>query len=1673
MAANVQSSAVIEFAASVAGLRRDMQEAARIAERNFGKIEKSALKLRDAFAGITAGLAFGKVLKIADEYNVLQARIQSATKSTKDYAAVSNELFKITQKTGASLKDSVDVFQRLSLAAGSLGASNKDMLMLTATVQKLGVMGGASTTALNAGLLQFGQLMGSGVAHAEELNSIIENMPLVADKIAKGMNMTVSEMRNAAKQGKVLSSQVFESLMKQAPEIQKEFEKMPASLGRSFNALKEAFAKSIGELDKSLGITSGLAKGLDMISKHADLATNAVVGLGAGAAVFKLFSFDVKAASTAVRALTMALAANPWGLALTGIAAATAALITFKDTTFNIGKHQVTLSTLIAASWEKIWPVITAGWQSVKGAASAAMTWIGSKWHELNVWFIKTLGSTIVKFQSAFQWLTKLPVIGEPIKQAFAAVSGGVDALGKHAANIGKFVADQTDGIAARAAEMLATQKKIGEVSDKPLGKPKAPVDEKMQKLLEKQAKAKEKFFRMQQATNEALRIEVEEGKKAAELAELTAQFRERVGRQILPQELSQLQEILKVRNQLKALEAFKDAERGLQDELGLLELKRKDLEELIPFQRMMNDFKKDEIELTKEQQDRLKELSVAQFKGEAAEKTREYIKNLDEEISKLRDELTVGKENADVLEALRKAKEENKFITEGELTVIREKLELTKQINKEIKEQKAIKEFFKEQQKGNKQLELSLIQNKEIRNILEAQESLRQKLGRDLTAEEASQAAIGAKQKSYLEDAKRALDLHKENLTEQEKFKEALEEANRLYSQGLISFEDYTRALKKASPEFQKIKDFAKETAGAFTTALDDILFKSKSIKESFKDMAKTMVRNLTKRLLYDPLEKGIENFITGMWRPPVPGGSSSGGINGLFGGLGKLFGVGGGGGSSVPSPFPSVTNNASGKAGAVYANGPVFINGAQVAMNQPAISAPLGGPVGGNYNFSGGGGGGLTGPGGLLGGAQNLIGGLFSSLSNMLNNLVSGIKGIFSNGISGLFSSVMKLFSGGLGGLFGGDKGGGIGSLFGGLGGLLNIPQALKVAFQPASGLMGGLKGLGGLLNIPQALKVAFQPAQGLMSGIGSLGGLLNFPKAISTAFAPLFGGGRALGGSVGGGQMYLTGERGPELFFPGASGAVMPTGESQAFAAGMQAGMSQQQKSAMINGGLLGGTPSYKSQPGSYWGGEWQAQQAFDKIQYWQSLSPIEKARLQASEPWRMPSTADTYSIAQGRDRLWKDGLEKELRNAYNQFSILEGQAMVDSSISGQGFNARGNIGEEFIRRGKGGFFDSTFNGVGDRRGGFGLADGNQNGNLLNKLRMMGVPISDRLLEFANTGDQIWDVVNPSGILPPLLALGSREGMGGTGSGAYGRGGAAYYDNNNPFAAGRGRYTRIGPMPAPGFTPPGTPGRGDYTPPSAGSPFRNNPGGQIWGPGAPGMGRNAQTNGRYYAGDNGDVRLPGYQFTDPGNKLKSVEDVLRHQQFIRDMWMPGPIPLEMAPTMDITGGAQAGGVRGIDSGRWGFAASDVFQKQTPVMTTGRAQLYNPGLANFLPPNLATGFRTGVMDALMGMGVRGFARGGRPAAGKASIVGERGPELFVPDTAGKIMPNGSFGGDPVTVNITTNTAMPLDVRRTVSGDGRSVEIAIDDIIAAQIQRGGRTSRAVARASRARVGRG
>ncbi|PVX28997.1 tail tape measure protein [Sphingomonas pokkalii] len=75
---------------------------------------------------------------------------------------------------------------------------------------------------------------------------------------------------------------------------------------------------------------------------------------------------------------------------------------------------------------------------------------------------------------------------------------------------------------------------------------------------------------------------------------------------------------------------------------------------------------------------------------------------------------------------------------------------------------------------------------------------------------------------------------------------------------------------------------------------------------------------------------------------------------------------------------------------------------------------------------------------------------------------------------------------------------------------------------------------------------------------------------------------------------------------------------------------------------------------------------------------------------------------------------------------------------------------------------------------------------------------------------------------------------------------------------------------------------------------------------------------------------------------------------------------------------------------------------------------------------PSLGIGGRSGGLVSLLGglLGLPGRATGGPVSPGRPYWVGERGPELFVPTSAGQVTPTASGAGRDVRVSITVNAA-------------------------------------------------
>jgi tape measure domain-containing protein len=124
---------------------------------------------------------------------------------------------------------------------------------------------------------------------------------------------------------------------------------------------------------------------------------------------------------------------------------------------------------------------------------------------------------------------------------------------------------------------------------------------------------------------------------------------------------------------------------------------------------------------------------------------------------------------------------------------------------------------------------------------------------------------------------------------------------------------------------------------------------------------------------------------------------------------------------------------------------------------------------------------------------------------------------------------------------------------------------------------------------------------------------------------------------------------------------------------------------------------------------------------------------------------------------------------------------------------------------------------------------------------------------------------------------------------------------------------------------------------------------------------------------------------------------------------------------------------------------------------------QLAKAELSNLFFSALGGQGKTGSIVAVAGK-LLGFADGGIPPVGVPSIVGERGPELFVPSTKGRIVPNHALGGQniSVSVNVAPNFAGNAATRQEVLQIAAMTKQAAMDGVAQAIRRGGSYAQAV-----------
>lgn len=305
-------------------VKRNLEEIGAVAERSVRglRLLQNALFVLGG-AGLLAGLT-----RMLDTLTNFENRLVLVTRSTQELNAVQEELFNISNRTRSNFESTAEIYTRVALAVRELGLSQRDTLNFTETLNQATILSGASTREASAALIQLSQGLASGRLNGDELRSVLEQLPFVADVIAKQLGVTRGELRKLGADGKITTDIIINAFRNAREEIAGKFAQTVPTISQAFGVLRTEALRLLDSFDDATGASETVARAIIALSNSLNVLVGAVVAAIAAFAGWKIGAIVASLASwlSMQRQVAAAVAAgNATLLTATGIEQAKAA----------------------------------------------------------------------------------------------------------------------------------------------------------------------------------------------------------------------------------------------------------------------------------------------------------------------------------------------------------------------------------------------------------------------------------------------------------------------------------------------------------------------------------------------------------------------------------------------------------------------------------------------------------------------------------------------------------------------------------------------------------------------------------------------------------------------------------------------------------------------------------------------------------------------------------------------------------------------------------------------------------------------------------------------------------------------------------------------------------------------------------------------------------------------------------------------------------------------------------------------------------------------------------------------------------------------------------------------------------------------------------------------------
>lgn len=328
--AKAQTASIRAAAAAEKEAERQARAAAK-AQKEYNQSMESGTGSADRLTASLKRMAGGYIglqgvkglMQMSDTLVSATARLNMVNDGLQSTAALNNMIFASANRARGSYAETADMVSKLGLLAGDAFGSTQEIVAFAEQLNKQMAVSGVSMVSAQGAMLQLTQAMASGVLRGEELNSVMEQLPVVTDSIIKYLGISKGELKDLASEGAITAEIVKNAMFAAAEETNARFEEMPTSWSQVWTIFGNY---------ATMGLRPVLL-GLSWLANNIEIIGPLVLGAGAAFAIFQVAANWTKIATIATTAYhgAVTLLSIGYGVLTGNTAAASAATMVFNS----------------------------------------------------------------------------------------------------------------------------------------------------------------------------------------------------------------------------------------------------------------------------------------------------------------------------------------------------------------------------------------------------------------------------------------------------------------------------------------------------------------------------------------------------------------------------------------------------------------------------------------------------------------------------------------------------------------------------------------------------------------------------------------------------------------------------------------------------------------------------------------------------------------------------------------------------------------------------------------------------------------------------------------------------------------------------------------------------------------------------------------------------------------------------------------------------------------------------------------------------------------------------------------------------------------------------------------------------------------------------------------------